>query len=76
MNVSIEFEGWNHERALRMTRTIYYNLGKIFTIAERDGIPTWQAADRMAEERIAILGKLKMPFMGKAHRFPGRNGRH
>ncbi|MDT8321539.1 MAG: Glu/Leu/Phe/Val dehydrogenase dimerization domain-containing protein [Xanthomonadales bacterium] len=76
MNVSIEFEGWNHERALRMTRTIYYNVGRIFRIAERDGIPTWQAADRMAEERIATLGKLKLPFMGKAHRFPGRERRH
>jgi leucine dehydrogenase len=73
MNVSIEFEGWNHERALRMTRTIYYNVSRIFKIAERDGIPTWQAADRMAEERIATLGKLKLPYMGKPHRFPGRN---
>jgi len=73
MNVSIEFEGWNHERAIRMTRTIYYNVGRIFKIAERDGIPTWQAADRMAEERIATLGKLKLPFMGRPHRFPGRN---
>jgi leucine dehydrogenase len=73
MNVSIEFEGWNHERALRMTRTIYYNVSRIFKIAERDGIPTWRAADRMAEERIATLGKLKLPFMGKPHRFPGRN---
>ncbi len=73
MNVSIEFEGWNHERALRMTRTIYYNVGKIFKIADRDGIPSWQAADRMAEERIETLGKLKLPFMGKPHRFPGRN---
>jgi leucine dehydrogenase len=76
MNVSIEFEGWNKERALRMTRTIYYNLGRIFKIAERDGIPTWQAADRMAEERIEILGKLKLPYMGKAHRFPGRDRKH
>jgi len=73
MNVSIEFEGWNHERAIRMTRTIYYNVGRIFKIAERDGIPSWQAADRMAEERIATLGKLKLPFMGRPHRFPGRN---
>jgi len=73
MNVSIEFEGWNHERALRMTRAIYYNVGQIFKIAERDGIPTWQAADRMAEERIETLGKLKLAFMGKPHRFPGRS---
>jgi leucine dehydrogenase len=72
MNVSIEFEGWNHERAIRMSRTIYYNVSKIFKIADRDGITTWKAADRMAHERIEILGKLKLPFMGKPHRFPGR----
>ncbi|MGD8385376.1 MAG: Glu/Leu/Phe/Val dehydrogenase dimerization domain-containing protein [Lysobacterales bacterium] len=72
MNVSIEFEGWNRERALRMTRTIYYNLSKIFSIAERDSIASYKAADRMAEERIEIIGKLKLPHMGKPHRFPGR----
>jgi leucine dehydrogenase len=78
MNVSIEFEGWNHERALRMSRTIYYNVGKIFKIADRDGIPTWRAADLMAQERIEVLGKLKLPHMGKPHRFPGRerNAKH
>jgi leucine dehydrogenase len=72
MNVSIEFEGYSKERAIRMTRTIYYNVGQIFKIAKRDGISAWKASDRMAEERIAILGKIKMPFMGKPHRFPGR----
>ncbi len=72
MNVSIEFEGYNEERAYRMTRAIYYNVGRIFKIADRDGIPTWKASDRMAEERIEILGKIKMPYMGKPHRFPGR----
>jgi len=72
MNVSIEFEGYNKERAYRMTRTIYYNLMRIFEIAQRDNISTWEASDRMAEERMEILGKIKMPFMGKPHRFPGR----
>jgi leucine dehydrogenase len=77
MNVSIEFEGYNRERAKRMMRTIYYNVSKIFQIAERDGIPSWKAADRMAEERINTIGKLKLPFMGRAHRFPGRErGNH
>ncbi len=77
MNVSIEFEGYNRERAKRMMRTIYYNVSKIFQIAERDGIPSWKAADRMAEERIHTIGKLKLPFMGRAHRFPGRErGNH
>jgi len=77
MNVSIEFEGYNRERAKRMMRTIYYNVSKIFQIAERDGIPSWKAADRMAEERINTIGKLKLPFMGRSHRFPGRErGNH
>ena len=77
MNVSIEFEGYNRERAKRMMRTIYYNVSKIFQIAQRDGIPSWKAADRMAEERIATIGKLKLPFMGRTHRFPGRErGNH
>lgn len=72
MNVSIEFEGYNRERAMRMMRTIYYNVGRIFKIAERDKIPTWKAADRMGEERIAAIGRIKLPFMGRTHRFPGR----
>jgi leucine dehydrogenase len=72
MNVSIEFEGYSEQRAYRMSRAIYYNLMRIFEIAERDGIPTYRASNRMAEERIAILGKIKMPHMGKPHRFPGR----
>ena len=61
MNVSLEIDGYNRERAMRMMRTIYYNLGRIFEIAKRDGIPTYKAADRMAEERIATIGKIKLP---------------
>jgi len=74
MNVSIEFDGYNRERAMRMMRGIYYNLGKIFQIAKRDGIPTFKAADRMAEERINMIGKIKLPHMGNsAPRFLGRS---
>lgn len=73
MNVSIELEGYSQERAIRMTRTIYYNVGRIFEIAERDRIPTWKAADRMAEERIAAVSRLNVPFLGHTpRRFQGR----
>ncbi|MDZ3824070.1 MAG: Glu/Leu/Phe/Val dehydrogenase dimerization domain-containing protein [Pseudoxanthomonas sp.] len=73
MNVSIEFDGYNRERAMRMMRTIYYNLGRIFEIAKADGIPTFRAADRMAEQRIDQIGKIKLPHMGNtAPRFQGR----
>ena len=72
MNVSLEIDGYNRERAMRMMRTIYYNLGKIFQISKRDGIPTYKAADRMAEERIHSIGRIKLPTMGTAPRFLGR----
>ena len=72
MNVSLEIEGYNRERAMRMMRTIYHNLTRIFEIAERDGIPTYKAADRMAEERIEAIGKLKLPMGRCAPRFRGR----
>ena len=73
MNVSLEIDGYNRERAMRMLRTIYFNLGRIFEISQRDGIPTYKAADRMAEERITAIGKLRLPHLGKdAPRFHGR----
>ena len=76
MNVSLEIDGYNRERAMRMLRTIYFNLGRIFEIAERDKIPTYKAADRMAEERITAIGKLRLPHLGAvAPRFQGRSGR-
>ncbi len=77
MNVSLEIDGYNRERAMRMMRTIYHNVGRIFQIAKRDGIPTYKAADRMAEERIAAIGKIKLPHMGNnGPRFLGRMRGH
>lgn len=73
MNVSIELEGYNRERAMRMTRNIYYSIIKIFEIAERDGIASWKAADRMGEERIEKMGRVKLPYMGQRKvKFSGR----
>lgn len=73
MNVSLEIDGYNRERAMRMMRTIYHNLGRIYEISERDGIPTYQAADRLAEERINAIGKLKLPMgRGAARASRGR----
>jgi len=76
MNVSLEIDGYNRERAMRMMRTIYHNLGRIYEISERDGIPTYKAADRLAEERIAAIGKLKLPMGRTAPRFLGRMRGH
>jgi leucine dehydrogenase len=73
MNVSLEIDGYNRERAMRMMRTIYYNLGRIFEISKTENIPTYRAADRLAEERINAIGKLKLSHMGNGGtRFQGR----
>ncbi|MGD9387104.1 MAG: leucine dehydrogenase, partial [Gammaproteobacteria bacterium] len=62
MNVAIELQGYDRDRAYRMVSSIRDIIGRIFQVAERDGIPNWQAADRLAEERIAMISKVKIPY--------------
>lgn len=77
MNVSLEIDGYNRERAMRMMRTIYHTVGKIFELAERENITPHYAADRMAEARIGAIGKLKLPLGRTAPRFMGHlRGEH
>lgn len=64
MNVFVELEGYSPDRALDKTVQVYDNLMKVFAIAKRDGIGTHTAADRMAEERINIISKLKRTHEG------------
>ncbi|MFN8005810.1 MAG: Glu/Leu/Phe/Val dehydrogenase dimerization domain-containing protein [Terriglobia bacterium] len=59
VNVFVELEGYDRERAMRMSRAIYYNLRKVFQIAQRDNISTNLAADKLVEERIAMMHRLK-----------------
>ncbi|KPK57975.1 MAG: Glu/Leu/Phe/Val dehydrogenase dimerization domain-containing protein [Gammaproteobacteria bacterium] len=59
MNVAIELQGYDRDRAYRTVSTIYSVIGTIFSIAERDGIPSWKAADRLAEERINAIAKVR-----------------
>ncbi len=64
INVSVELEGYDRRRALRMTRGIFYNLRKVFQIAREQKIPTHRAADRMVEERITLVRQLKGIYAG------------
>lgn len=57
--------GYNQERALRMTRGIYLNLMRVFEISRNEKIPTYVAADRMAEERIQTIKKLGARHWGR-----------
>lgn len=68
MNVFVELEGYSPDRALDKTVQVYDNLMKVFAIAKRDGVGTHTAADRLAEERIAVIGKLKQSHQGFSSR--------
>jgi leucine dehydrogenase len=46
-----EMLGWDVERTLAKTDAIYDTLLDIFEAARREKVPTYQAADRLAEER-------------------------
>lgn len=63
INVADELYGYNRERALKKVETIYQNLEKVFEISKRDQIPTYVAADRMAEERIELMRKTRSNFL-------------
>ncbi len=65
INVAIELQGYDRDRAYRTVGTIYNIIHKIFAIAKRDGIPSWQAADRLAEERIASIAHVRRFYSQK-----------
>ena len=51
--------GVSHERGKEKVSRIYDNMVQVFEIADRDQIPTYLAADRMAEERMTEIAKVK-----------------
>ncbi|MDL4841610.1 Leu/Phe/Val dehydrogenase [Aquibacillus rhizosphaerae] len=63
INIADELNGYNKERALKRVETIYDNLARVFEISKRDNLPTYVAADRMAEERIESLKQSRSQFL-------------
>lgn len=51
--------GVSHERGKTKVTRVYDNMQRVFEIADRDRLPTYQAADRMAEERIRQIAEVK-----------------
>jgi len=62
INSAAELQGYDAARALQRVRRIRHVMTRIFAIAEREGIPTWQAADRMAEQRIRDISYTRQAF--------------
>ena len=63
INVSCEMNGsYSVERATQMTERIYETLERVLHTASTEEIPTSQAADRLAVERIESVRKVKGIF--------------
>lgn len=56
INVFGELMGWDHNRAKRKAAQIYDTLLSIYAAAREQKIPTYQAADHVAEARIRAVG--------------------
>jgi leucine dehydrogenase len=56
---------YNKANAMKNTAKIYDACKKVFELAKRDSIPTYKAADKMAEDRIASVSKIKTIFNRK-----------
>ncbi|MCP1494194.1 leucine dehydrogenase [Peribacillus frigoritolerans] len=73
INVADELLGYNRERALKKVETVYDTIERVIEIAKRDQIPTYKAADRMAEERIARMRNSRSQFLqNEKHILNGR----
>ena len=63
IQVADEIEGFNFDRAkLRATR-IFDTTGQILRLADDEGVPPAVAADRLAERRMAEVGRLRAIYL-------------
>jgi len=58
IQVADELEGFSFERARQRTEEIFDTTKKVFALAAEDGVPPAAAADRLAERRMAEIGRL------------------
>jgi leucine dehydrogenase len=63
INVNAEWNGWSVERARHKAGEIYDTILRVFEIASEERIPSYRAADRLAEERIRAVAKVRENFV-------------
>ena len=61
---------------MRLIRSIYHNLGRIYDLSERENISPQYAADRIAEARLQAIGKLKLQMRRSGPRMGHLRGEH
>jgi len=62
INCYFEVTGYDKDRVMDLTKNIYNTTLAIFEKAEAENIPTYLAANKLAEERIEAIGKTKLSF--------------
>ena len=62
INVYSELVGYNREAAYAQAEKIYDTVLEIYSQAEKENIPTQEAAIRLAQKRIENVGRIKMSY--------------
>lgn len=62
INCYWEVVGYHREAALQQAEGIYQTTLDIFALADAENIPTFRAANNLAEARIEAIGHVKLPF--------------
>jgi valine dehydrogenase (NAD+) len=62
--VADELTGFSFERAKARASQILDTTRKILALADSEGVPPAVAADRLAERRIAEIGRLRGIYLG------------
>ena len=63
INVCGELNGLAPERSMRKAGDIYNTLLRLFELSAAEGLPTYEAADRLAEDRIAAVGRIQSTWV-------------
>lgn len=66
LNSASELSGYNEQRALQNIERIYGIIKRILDLSRKEGMPTLQAANRLAQERIDSLSQVKLPYVGRS----------
>ncbi|MGE5409368.1 MAG: Glu/Leu/Phe/Val family dehydrogenase [Clostridiales bacterium] len=73
INVANELEGYRQDRAMKQAEGIYDILTRIMEISQKENIPTHAASNKIAEERLKQIGKIRNIYSGSSN-FSGRLG--
>ncbi len=64
IQVADELAGFHFERAKARAEQIFATTKKLFALADEEGVPPAVAADRLAERRMAEVGRLRAIWLG------------